>query len=89
VKFLSDMWVEVVEGFVGSVVVEPVGVVEGLEFDVLDAAPGTFGSDEFGLVEPELGLGQSVVVGVADRSDRRVDAGFDEACLLGGAARGD
>ena len=48
-KFLGCHWGEVVEGFVGSLVVEPVGVVQGLELDVLDAAPGALGSDEFGL----------------------------------------
>jgi hypothetical protein len=34
VKFLGCHWGEVIEGFVGSFVVEPFGVVQGLEFDL-------------------------------------------------------
>ena len=45
---------------------------------MLDVAPGTFGADQFGAVEPDLGFGQGVVVGVADAADRRVDTGLDE-----------
>ncbi len=63
-----------VDGCVGSFVVEPVDVVQVLEFDVVDVAPGSFRADQFGRVEPDLGPGQGIVVGVADRSDRRVDA---------------
>ena len=56
---------QVVDGFVGALVVEPVHPVQGLDFDVLDVAPGPFGSDQLGLVGADLGLGQGVVVGVA------------------------
>ena len=45
---------EVVDGFVGSVVVEPVDPVQGLDLDVFDVSPGPVGSDQLGLVGPDL-----------------------------------
>ena len=47
-KFLGGDGGQVVDRLVGSFVVEPVGVVQGLELDVLDVAPGSLGADEFG-----------------------------------------
>ena len=70
---------EVVDRFVGALVVEPVDPVHGLELDVVDIAPGPFGLDQFGLVGTDLGLGEGVVVGVADRTDRGVHACFEQA----------
>ncbi len=68
-KFFGGDGREVVEGFVGALVVEPGDPVEGLELDVLDAAPGAFGADELCLEQADLGLGQGVVVGVSDGAD--------------------
>lgn len=59
-KFFGCHWREVIQGFVRALVVEEGDPVQGLQFDVLDPSPGTFGSDELGLVEPDLGLGESV-----------------------------
>ena len=78
-KFLGGHGGQVVEGLVGALVVEPVDVVQGLDLDVLDAAPRAFGPDQLGLVEPDLGFGQRVVVGVAHRPDGRVDSFVDES----------
>jgi hypothetical protein len=69
---------EVVVGFEDPAVVEPVDVVQGREFDVFDGAPWSLPADQFGLEQPDDGLGQGVVVGVADRADGGVDAGVDE-----------
>jgi hypothetical protein len=48
-------------------------------FDVVEALPGAVGVDQFGLVQAHVGLGQGVVVGVADGPDRGVDASVGEA----------
>ena len=77
-KLLHGSRCHVVDRFVEAFVVEPVDPVQGLDLDVLDVAPGPFGADQFGLVEPDLGLGQRVVVGIARRTDRGVDASLDE-----------
>jgi hypothetical protein len=45
---------QVVDGFVGSFGVEPGDPVQRVEFDVFKVAPGSFGADEFGLVDPDL-----------------------------------
>ena len=55
---------------VKSTVVEPVDVFEGGELDVIEAVPWTSATDELGLVEPDGGLGQGVVVGVTPGPDR-------------------
>ena len=62
----------------GRSVVEPVDPLQGGDLDVVDVAPGALGADQLGLVSADLGLGEGVVVGVADRADRGVDAGLDE-----------
>jgi hypothetical protein len=51
--------------------VEPVDPFGGGVFDLVDVVPGAEVSDDLGLVEAVDGLGQRVVVGRADRSDRR------------------
>jgi hypothetical protein len=56
---------------VESVVVEPVDVAQGGEFDLLEGAPGSVPADQFGLEQPDGRLGQAVVVAVADCADRR------------------
>src|SRR5437773_721626 len=52
--------------------VVPVHPAEGRELDVLDGLPRslTGPADELGLVEPVHGLGERVVVTVANRTDR-------------------
>ena len=52
-----------------AAVVEPVDPFEGGDFEVFEAAPGSFVSHEFGLVEAVDGLGESVVVGIAAGAD--------------------
>jgi hypothetical protein len=54
VKFLGLDRGEVVDGLVRALIVEEVGPVQGLELDVLDYSPGSFGPDQLGLVEPDL-----------------------------------
>ena len=65
--------------------VEPIDPFEGCELDGLEVAPWPTPMDEFGLVETVDRLGQRVVVGVADASDRRDEARLDQA--LGGLDR--
>ena len=56
-------------------VVVPVDVVQGGEFDLLSDALRPAGLDQFGLVQADYRFGQGVVVGVADGADRGLDAG--------------
>lgn len=63
---------EVCAGGVQPAVVEPVDPFEGGDLDLVDAAPGSALFDQFGLEQPDLGLGECVVVGIADRADRWV-----------------
>ena len=67
---------EVVED---GAVVEPVDPFEGGEFEVVEAAPGAFVADKFGLVEAVDGLGERIVVAVADAADRGLDPGLGQA----------
>lgn len=60
-------------------VVVPVDPFEGGDLDLVGRLPGSAGFDQFGLVEADGGLGQGVVVGVADAADRRVDTSGGEA----------
>ncbi len=55
--------------------VVPVDVLEGGDLDLVVAAPGSSGFDQFGLEQPDCGLGQSIIVGIRHRADRGVDAG--------------
>src|SRR4051794_9396159 len=57
---------------------------ERSEFDVLDGLPRSLAwpADEFGLVEAVDGLGERVVVAVADRSDRWLRAELREALAV-------
>lgn len=60
VELLGGNGCEVVEGLVGSFVVEPVDPVQGLDLDVVDVAPGSLAADEFGLERADCALGQGV-----------------------------
>ncbi len=73
-----DRW-DVAVLFVESGVVEPVEVVQGRDLDLLRRLPRTVGIDQLGLVETDDGLGEGVVVGVADGADRRRDTNSCEA----------
>ena len=66
-------------------IVEPVDPFEGGELDGLEAAPGPAPVNDLGFVEAVDRLGERVVVGVADASDRRDEARLDQA--LGGLDR--
>src|SRR3954451_24661930 len=78
VVLVLDRW-DVADGAVQPAVVEPVDVLQGGQFDVVEAAPGAAAADEFGLVEADEGLGGGVVVGVALAPDRAEGAGGVEA----------
>jgi hypothetical protein len=67
-------------------VVEPVDPFEGLDLDVVEAAPRAAATYQLGLEQPDLGLGEGVVVGVADRADAR--CGADEGEAFGEPDRG-
>jgi hypothetical protein len=58
-------WCEVVDTLVEMFGVEPVDPLEGLSLDVLDVIPRSVDSGQLGLVEPDLRLGEGVVVAVA------------------------
>ena len=60
--------------------VVPVDPAEGGQLDVLDGAPRSLAgpTDQLGLVEAVDCLGEGVVVGVTDRSDRRDGADLGE-----------
>jgi hypothetical protein len=52
--------------FVEPLVVEPVEVAHGRGLDLIDCLPWPVGVDQLGLVETGHGLGERIVVGVAD-----------------------
>lgn len=58
--------------------VEPVGVGEPGELDVLEPVPGTLRVDQLPFVEPVERLAESIVVAVALRADRRDDVVVSE-----------
>jgi len=59
-------------------VVVPFDPLEGGDLDRIEAAPRTVPVDQLGLEQPDLGLGEGVVVGVADAADAGRGAGFGE-----------
>ena len=67
-------WRDAAEFVEQAAVVEPVDPFEGGEFEVVEAPPGAFVADQFGLVEPEDRFGHCVVVGIAFRANRVDDA---------------
>jgi hypothetical protein len=64
-----------VAGGVQPAVVVPVDPFQGGQLDVVEPAPGPVAADEFGLEQPDVGLGQGVVQRVTDRADAGCDAG--------------
>ena len=78
---------------VKSPVIEPVDVFRGRDLEVVDALLRALLADQLGLEQRVERLGQSVVVGVPDRPDRRGDV-FEpqplsqcNRCVLGGFNR--
>ena len=71
-------WRDSAAGGVQSGVVVPVDPFQGGQLDLGEGAPRPFAVDLLGPEEPDRGLGQRVVVAIADAADRRVDAGSDE-----------
>jgi hypothetical protein len=69
---------EVVDGFVGPFMVEPGDPVRDGWFDVVAVAPGAVGVEQLGLEQADLGLGQGVVIGIADSP-----VGAENLCHLG------
>jgi len=61
-----------------ATVVEPVDPFEGCELDGLAGSPRPPPVDDLGLVETVDGLGQSVVVAVADAADGRLVASLGQ-----------
>ena len=68
-------WGQVVAGGVQPSVVVPVDPLEGGQLDVVEPLPGPAAADQFGLEQPDVGLGQGVVQGVADGADAGCRAG--------------
>jgi hypothetical protein len=69
---------EVADGLQEPAVVEPVDPLQGGVLDLVKAFPGATPADQLGLVQPDDGLGQGVVIGVADRANRGDRAGLGE-----------
>ena len=78
VEFFDLYRREVVDRFGSSLVVEPVHPVEHRGLEMVAVAPGPVRPEQFGFEEADLGLGECVVVGVADGADGGVDAGRGE-----------
>src|SRR5690606_35898356 len=62
--------------------IEPVDPRKRREFDGFKSAPWPLLSDQLGLVESDNRLAECVVVGVADATDGRLDAGFGKALCV-------
>ena len=69
----------VTDGLQESPVVEPVYPFQRRELDGFERAPSCSSMDELGLIEAIDRLGESVVVGIADAANRRLDAGLRQA----------
>jgi hypothetical protein len=74
----SPAGTEVCAGGVQPAVDEPVDPFEGGDLDVVVSAPGAVLVDQLGLEQPDLGLGECVVVGVAHAADTGRCAGFGQ-----------
>ena len=70
---------DVSDGLQEPPVVEPVDPFESGELDGLEAAPWPAPMDHLGLVETVDGFGKSVVIGISDAADRRLDASLSQA----------
>jgi hypothetical protein len=57
-------WWDVTAVFVQAVVIKPVDPPGSGVFDLVDGPPGLAWFDQFGLVQPVDGFGESVVIGL-------------------------
>ena len=71
---------DVADGLQEPAVVEPVDPLQGGVLDLVKALPGAASADQLGLVQPDRGLAEPVVQGVADGPDRR-DQPLQQQCL--------
>ena len=78
VSFLGFGWRDVADGLQQPAMVEPIDPGERGKFDRLEAAPWTAAMDHLGLVESVDGLGEGVVIAVADASDRGFEASLGQ-----------
>jgi hypothetical protein len=69
---------DVADGLQEPPVVEPVDPLQGGVLDLVEALPGAAPADQLGLVQPDDGLGEGVVVGVAAGANRGDRAGLGE-----------
>ena len=69
-------WRNVADGSEQAAVVEPVNPFQGGELHRLEAAPWPAPVDHLGLEQAVDGLGEGVVIGVADAADRGLDPGL-------------
>jgi len=67
---------DVTDGLEEPAVIEPVDPFERRVFHVVQVSPRSFLSDEFGLVEADDGLGESIVIAVAPGADGGDGPGF-------------
>ena len=70
---------------------EPAWLNQSTQFSVanstcVDRLPRSLLVDQLGLVEPDRDSASGVVVGIADRADRGVNAGVDQALREGKTA---
>jgi hypothetical protein len=70
---------DVADGLQEPSVVEPIHPFQGRELDGLEAAPWPAPMDHLSLVETVDGFGESVVIGISDTADRRLDTSFSQA----------
>lgn len=79
VALLSFSGRDVADWLEESPAVEPVDPFQRCELDGLEAAPWSTPMDHLGLVEAVDGFRESVVIGISDAADRRLDACLSQA----------
>jgi hypothetical protein len=70
---------DVPDGLEDSSVVVPVDPLERGPLDIFPAMPGSSSVDDLGLIQAVDGLGERVVVAVADAADEGLKTGLGEA----------
>ena len=68
----------VADRFEQPTIVKPVNPFQRRVLDGIECAPRSARVDHFGLEQADDGLGERVVVGVADAADRGLDAGLGQ-----------
>ena len=77
---------DIPDGLQQPPMVEPVHPFQGRELHGVEAFPWSAAVNDLGFVEPVAGLGERVVITVADTADRGLDACFRQPL---GVANGD